>query len=58
MSTAELTARYPDLKRFTERSIGGRVFCGYCAAPFADELPTCPHCGAPNPRHLGQPAPT
>jgi uncharacterized membrane protein len=28
-------------------AIGGRVNCAYCRGPFAAELPTCPHCGAP-----------
>ncbi|MEZ4339877.1 MAG: DUF1517 domain-containing protein [Sandaracinaceae bacterium] len=49
MSTAELEARYPELARLDEASVGGRVFCGYCAGPYADELPQCPHCGAPHP---------
>ena len=47
MSTAELEAFYPDLRRIEERTIGGRVFCGYCGSPFAEELSRCPHCGAP-----------
>ncbi len=48
MSTAELEALYPDLVRLDEASVGGRVFCDYCAGPFAEELGRCPHCGAPN----------
>lgn len=47
MSTAELEQFYPELKKIDESSISGRVFCGYCNAPFAAELPRCPHCGAP-----------
>ena len=27
--------------------LAGRVFCAFCAAPFAKELAVCPHCGAP-----------
>ncbi|HJL14477.1 MAG TPA: DUF1517 domain-containing protein [Sandaracinaceae bacterium LLY-WYZ-13_1] len=49
MSTAELEQFYPDLKKIDERSIAGRVFCGYCRGPFAMELLKCPHCGAPAP---------
>jgi len=48
MSTAELAVLYPELVRIAEASIGGRVFCNYCSGPFAQELPRCPHCGAPN----------
>ncbi|MEM9071247.1 MAG: DUF1517 domain-containing protein [Myxococcota bacterium] len=47
MSTAELEVIYSELRRIEERTIGGRVFCGYCGAPHADELDRCPHCGAP-----------
>ena len=50
MSTAELEAHYPQLDKIDERSIAGRVFCGYCRGPFAMELLNCPHCGAPSPR--------
>ncbi len=53
MSTAELEARYPELARLDEATVGGRVFCGYCAGPYADELAQCPHCGAPHPRRQG-----
>lgn len=48
MSTAELEARYPELARLDEATVGGRVFCAHCRGPFADELRTCPHCGAPH----------
>jgi uncharacterized membrane protein len=47
MSTAELEMLYPGLRRINEQTVAGRVFCAYCAAPFAKELQTCPHCGAP-----------
>jgi uncharacterized membrane protein len=50
LSTAELEALYPHLKKIDERSIAGRIFCGYCRGPFAAELLKCPHCGAPAPR--------
>ena len=30
-----------------EATIAGRIFCSYCAGPFAAELMKCPHCGAP-----------
>ncbi|MCA9609416.1 MAG: DUF1517 domain-containing protein, partial [Myxococcales bacterium] len=53
MSTAELEQHYPDLKKIDERSIAGRIFCEYCRGPYAMELLTCPHCGAPAP--TGQP---
>jgi uncharacterized membrane protein len=49
MSTAELEAVYPNLKKIDERSVAGRVFCSYCRGPFAAELLRCPHCGAPAP---------
>jgi len=54
MSTAELEVLYPDLKKIDDRSVAGRVFCTYCAGPFAAELMKCPHCGAPfEPRPAG-----
>lgn len=46
MSTDELEQRHRHLVRIGE--IGGRVFCGYCSGPYAQELEKCPHCGAPN----------
>jgi uncharacterized membrane protein len=48
MSTAELEALYPELRVIDEHTVVGRVFCGYCGAPFAAELPRCPNCGAPS----------
>jgi uncharacterized membrane protein len=45
MSTDELEARNRHLVKLGD--IGGRVFCRYCAGPHAEELATCPHCGAP-----------
>lgn len=50
MSTAELVALYPSLQRMDEQTVGGRVFCDHCRAPYAHELPRCPHCGAPSSR--------
>ncbi|MCB9627875.1 MAG: DUF1517 domain-containing protein [Sandaracinaceae bacterium] len=47
MSTAELEVLYPELRRINEQTLAGRVFCAFCAAPFAKELAVCPHCGAP-----------
>lgn len=47
MSTAELEELYPELSKLDERSVAGRVFCDHCTAPFAAEIRTCPHCGAP-----------
>ena len=44
MSTDELEARHRHLKRIGD--IGGRVFCPYCGGPHAEEVTTCPHCGA------------
>jgi uncharacterized membrane protein len=46
MSTDELVQRHPNLVRIGD--IGGRVFCGYCGGPYAEELASCPHCGAPS----------
>lgn len=48
MSSAELQMLYPELRRLNEETVAGRIFCGYCSAPFAAELSTCPHCGAPH----------
>ncbi len=50
MSTAELEQNYPELRLIDPHSIAGRVFCRYCNGPFARELGTCPHCGAPAPK--------
>ncbi len=47
MSTDELVQRHPSLVRIGD--IGGRVFCSYCGGPHAEEVRTCPHCGAPAP---------
>jgi len=47
MSTAELELLYPELQRIDEHSIAGRVFCGYCAYPYAAEIMKCPQCGGP-----------
>ena len=48
MSSAELEAVYPDLRRLPGADSVGRVFCAYCSGPFARELLRCPHCGAPS----------
>jgi uncharacterized membrane protein len=47
MSTAELEALYPELRKISENTLAGRVFCTYCGGPYAAELRVCPHCGAP-----------
>lgn len=47
MSTAELEQFYPEMRLIDPNSIAGRIFCTYCRGPFAMELLTCPHCGAP-----------
>jgi uncharacterized membrane protein len=47
LSTAELEQFYPDLRLIDPNSIAGRIFCSYCRGPFAMELLSCPHCGAP-----------
>ena len=46
LSSAELEVLYPELHRIDEQSVIGRVFCGYCSAPFPAELLRCPSCGA------------
>ena len=45
MSTAAMQVRHAGLVALTD--IGGRVICGHCRGPYADELTACPHCGAP-----------
>ncbi|MCB9593267.1 MAG: DUF1517 domain-containing protein [Sandaracinaceae bacterium] len=47
MSSAELEQNYPEMSLIDPNSIAGRIFCTYCQGPFAMELLTCPHCGAP-----------
>lgn len=47
MSTAELEQLYPELALIDPASIAGRTFCAHCTGPYARELMTCPHCGAP-----------
>lgn len=54
MSSATLQALEPDLALLPgipgkKGKPMGRVHCAYCRGPFAAELPTCPHCGAPAP---------
>lgn len=46
MSTAELEANYPELKKLDPNSLAGRIFCAHCGGAFAQELLSCPHCGA------------
>lgn len=45
MSSAELEARYPELRRLDDGV--GRVQCASCKAVWAKELGRCPACGAP-----------
>lgn len=47
MSTSELEQNYSDMQLIDPNSIAGRIFCTYCQGPFAMELLSCPHCGAP-----------
>jgi uncharacterized membrane protein len=47
MSTGELEQFYPEMRLIDPNSIAGRIFCTYCKGPFAMELLSCPHCGAP-----------
>jgi uncharacterized membrane protein len=54
MSSATLETLEPDIAKLPpipgkEGRPVGRVHCAYCQGPFAAELPTCPHCGAPAP---------
>lgn len=54
MSSATLQTLEPDLALLPaipgkKGKPMGRVHCAYCRGPFAAELPTCPHCGAPAP---------
>ncbi|NOY93121.1 MAG: DUF1517 domain-containing protein [Deltaproteobacteria bacterium] len=53
MSTAELEPLYPELGKLDESTMAGRIFCPSCHAPYAAELPRCPHCGAPRPTTPG-----
>jgi uncharacterized membrane protein len=57
LSSAELEQFYPEVRLIDPNSIAGRVFCSYCNGPFAMELLTCPHCGAPAPRQPPSGAP-
>ena len=54
MSSATLQTLEPDMAKLAplpgkKGKPMGRVHCAYCRGPFAAELPTCPHCGAPAP---------
>ena len=57
MSTSELEQNYPEMQLIDPNSIAGRIFCTYCQGPFAMELLTCPHCGAPAEASQGNRAP-
>ena len=46
MSSRELQARHPAMVQIAEHSIGGRVFCHACRAPYPSGMPRCPGCGA------------
>jgi len=45
MSSVELEAHFPGLKRLHGVSTVGKVYCGYCGGMFPAELLSCPHCG-------------
>ncbi|MDQ3034855.1 MAG: DUF1517 domain-containing protein [Myxococcota bacterium] len=45
MSMRELAVRHPQLVAIAEHSIGGRVFCSACRAPYPSGTPRCPGCG-------------
>lgn len=47
MSSIELEAVYPEMKKIRRDVRTGRDQCNYCRAFFPAELVTCPHCGAP-----------
>jgi uncharacterized membrane protein len=49
MSLQELEARHPELITIAEHSIGARVFCPQCRAPYPKTEGHCPSCRAPNP---------
>lgn len=49
MSPDELRERHPELVRIAEHSIGARVFCGRCRAPYPRSERQCPSCRDPNP---------
>lgn len=57
MSTAELEQNYPEMTLIDPTSIAGRIFCSYCRGPFAMELLSCPHCGAPAEKSQGNTRP-
>ena len=47
MSSIELEALYPEMKKIRSDARTGRAQCSYCHGLFPAELVTCPHCGAP-----------
>ncbi len=48
MSSAEQAVLYPEIAFFPDVR-AGRHHCDFCGGPYALELKSCPHCGAPNP---------
>jgi uncharacterized membrane protein len=46
MSSVELEARYPTLRKLRPGVVTGRIQCRYCSGFSPGELRTCPHCGA------------
>lgn len=47
LSSYELEALYPELKRLEDATDVGAVRCSSCGSGFSRELGSCPHCGAP-----------
>ncbi len=49
MSLEEMQTCHPALVTIAEHSIGARVFCPHCRAPYPKTESHCPSCRAPNP---------
>lgn len=48
LSSIELEAKYPRPELIPiHGALVGKTFCTYCGGPYAAELVSCPHCGAP-----------
>ena len=48
LSSIELEAKYPRPQLILiNGALVGKTFCTYCGGPYAAELVSCPHCGAP-----------
>jgi uncharacterized membrane protein len=48
LSSIELEAKYPRPQLIPiNGALVGKTFCTYCGGPYAAELVSCPHCGAP-----------